>query len=219
MITLNSNPLASTSTKTDHTKAEETQSVSNAVSSEPTTTETSSPQTVFSSRAEKLAQINKEFDITGADFHISQQFINRLSEIGLISTSEATDLNQGLPLSSNGAKETESITALKSSLESIAERINGKEGTSSLLTLLENSQKILDNLDGSQSKTFPVDPATAAAELDHYLKSDGSNILTVNEKQSLADLKTALTIADKLSPEQRTSAQVSKYMEILNRYG
>ncbi|BBB30762.1 hypothetical protein [Neptunomonas japonica] len=219
MITLHSNPLVSSPAKTDQAKAEDVTPVSNTDASIAKETESQSAQPEFSSRAEMLAQMNKEFDITGTDFHISQQFINRLSEIGLLSKSEATELNQGLPLTSDGSKSTQSLTTLKSALDNIFERVKDEGGASGLLSVIDKSRKILDNLDGSKSKTFPIDPATAAAELDHYLKSDDSSILAEDEKQSLNDLKTALTIADKLSPEQRTSAQVSKYMEILKRYG
>ena len=215
MITLTSNALASSSTKTSQTQANEMQPTRTTPS---VTSENQETQPVFSSRAEKLAQINKEFDITSPGFRISQQFINRLSEIGLISENEATELNKGLPLTSSGTQSTESVETLKSAVEIIFERIKNEDGVSGLLSVLDKSQQILDNLDGSKSKVFPIDPATAAAELDHYLKSDNASILTEEEKQSLSDLKTAFTIADKLSPEQRTSAEISKYMEILKRY-
>jgi len=215
VITLTSNALASNSTKTSQTQANEVQPTRTTPS---VTSENQETQPVFSSRAEKLAQINKEFDITSPGFRISQQFINRLSEIGLISENEATELNKGLPLTSSGTQSTESVETLKSAVEIIFERIKNEDGVSGLLSVLDKSQQILDNLDGSKSKVFPIDPATAAAELDHYLKSDNASILTEEEKQSLSDLKTAFTIADKLSPEQRTSAEISKYMEILKRY-
>lgn len=215
MITLTSNALASSSTKTSQAQANEVQPTRTTPS---VTSENQETQPLFSSRAEKLAQINKEFDITSPGFRISQQFINRLSEIGLISENEATELNKGLPLTSNGTQSTESVETLKSAIEIIFERIKNEDGVSGLLSVLDKSQQILDNLDGSKSKVFPIDPATAAAELDHYLKSDNASILTEEEKQSLSDLKTAFTIADKLSPEQRTSAEISKYMEILKRY-
>ncbi len=215
MITLTSNALASSSTKTSQTQANEVQPTRTTSS---VTSENQDTQPVFSSRAEKLAQINKEFDITSPGFRISQQFINRLSEIGLISENEATELNKGLPLTSSGTQSTESVETLKSAVEIIFERIKNEDGVSGLLSVLDKSQQILDNLDGSKSKVFPIDPATAAAELDHYLKSDNASLLTEEEKQSLGDLKTAFTIADKLSPEQRTSAEISKYMEILKRY-
>jgi len=215
VITLTSNALASSSTKTSQAQANEVQPTRTTPS---VTSENQETQPVFSSRAEKLAQINKEFDITSPGFRISQQFINRLSEIGLISENEATELNKGLPLTSSGTQSTESVETLKSAVEIIFERIKNEDGVSGLLSVLDKSQQILDNLDGSKSKVFPIDPATAAAELDHYLKSDNASILTEEEKQSLSDLKTAFTIADKLSPEQRTSAEISKYMEILKRY-
>ena len=171
---------------------------------------------VFSSRGEKFAQLNKEFDITGSDFKITNEFLSRLSALGIITESEASKLTDGLN-STTGS--TDTVAGLKGAIDAISNRVKDEDGVSSLLSVLDNSKQILDNLDGSKSKTFPVDPATAAAELDSFLKSDGASILTDKEKESLKDVQTALNIADKLSPEQRTSAEVSKYMSILKQFG
>ncbi|WP_271272676.1 hypothetical protein [Aliamphritea hakodatensis] len=179
-------------------------------------TAASEEKQVFSSRGEKFAQLNKEFDITGSDFKITNGFLSRLSELGLITESEASKLAGGL---NSVTGSTDTVGGLKGAIDAISERVKDEDGVSGLLKLLENSKEILDNLDGSKSKTFPVDPATAAAELESFLKSDEADILTDKEKDSLKDVQTALTIADKLSPEQRTSAEVSKYMSILKQFG
>jgi hypothetical protein len=115
-------------------------------------------------------------------------------------------------------KETESLSQLDTKISALVKRIKDEPGVDSLITILEKSQTILNNLDGSKDKSFPIDPSTAAAELDQFLKSDTSNMLTSEEKDTVGDLRIALSIADKLNPEQRTSAEVSKYMEILNQY-
>ena len=105
-------------------------------------------------------------------------------------------------------------------MDALVKRVEGETGTTGLIAILEKSQIILENLDGSVSKKFPIDPATAAAELDSLSKKVTAQVSSAIKKIStLKDLKIALNIADKLNPEQRTSAEVSKYMEILKRYG
>lgn len=203
-------------TDTTASSAAQTAATDTAGNTATPATAASEEKQVFSSRGEKFAQLNKEFDITGSDFKITNGFLNRLSELGLITESEASKLAGGL---NSVTGSTDSVGELKGAIDAISERVKDEDGVSNLLKLLENSKEILDNLDGSKSKTFPVDPATAAAELESFLKSDDADILTDKEKESLKDVQTALTIADKLSPEQRTSAEVSKYMSILKQFG
>jgi len=173
------------------------------------------PEQKFNSRAEKFAQLNKEFDITGGRFKITDQFINRLQEMELLTDSEASKLSSGL---SSDTKSTDSVAALDSKITALTERVEGKSEFESLIVVLNKAKQVLGNLDGSKSKVFPIDPSTAAAELEQFLKSDESSLLTDDEKESVKDLQIALTIADRLNPEQRTSAEVGKYMEILNRF-
>ena len=209
----------SSTSQSDKTQTEVNKTTAaNATTSSDKTTEVASTDTKsnFSSRAEKFSQLNKEFDITASGFKITSGFINRLAELNIISSSEATSLSIDL---SPETEATDSLSQLKSDMDALVKRVEGETGTAGLITILEKSQQILENLDGSVSKEFPIDPATAAAELDSYLKSDGASILSDKEISTLKDLKIALNIADKLNPEQRTLAEVSKYMEILKRYG
>lgn len=172
----------------------------------------------FSTRAEKFAQLNKEFDITSSKFTITTEFVNRLAELNIISSDEAASLSKDLPTAAS-AESKDTVGQLKTDVDALIERVKPEKGVESLINLLEKSQEILNNLDGSKSKTFPIDPATAAAELEHFLKTDEAKVLTDKEVNVVKDLKAALNIADKLSPEQRTSAEVSKYMEILKNFG
>ncbi|WP_261843316.1 hypothetical protein [Aliamphritea ceti] len=206
----------STQAETAASKTTEAGTTTAADKATATTSDSSGDKKVFSSRGEKFAQLNKEFDITGSDFKITNQFLSRLSELGIITESEASKLTSGLNTTTGS---TDTVAGLKGAIDAISSRVKDEDGVSSLLSLLDNSKQILDNLDGSKSKTFPVDPATAAAELESFLKSDDAKILTDKEKESLKDVQTALNIADKLSPEQRTSAEVSKYMSILKQFG
>ena len=179
--------------------------------------ESSAAKKTFSSRAEKFSQLNKEFDITSSKFTITTEFVNRLAELNIISTEEAESLSVDLK-ATDTTKENNSVGDLKTGIDTLIERVKSETGTEGLIAILEKSQKILDNLDGSKSKEFPVDPATAAAEVEHFLKSDSAKILTNEETSLLKDIKLAMNIADKLNPEQRSSAEVSKYMEVLKRF-
>lgn len=177
--------------------------------------ETTDSTKKFSSRAEKFSQLNKEFDIKGSNFKITDKFINRLNEMDILTDSQASKLRNGLDTET---KSTGSLSRLDSKINALTKRIKEETGVESLISILNKSQEILKNFDGSKSKSFPVDPSTAGAELDQFLKSDKASILTDDEKNSVKDLRVALAIADKLNPEQRTSAEIGKYMEILNNY-
>lgn len=169
----------------------------------------------FSTRAEKFSQLNKEFDITGVGFKITDSFIKRLGTLEILTTSQATKLSSDLKFET---KSTDSISNLKTDINSIIKRVEGETGTASLISVLEKSQKILDNLDGSKSKDYPINPSTAAAELGQFLNGDTADILTDKEKDSVKDLRVALSIADRLNPGQSASAEVGKYIEIQNRF-
>ncbi|EPJ52175.1 MAG: hypothetical protein OFPI_15190 [Osedax symbiont Rs2] len=217
MQILSSYPSAASQSDKTQTEVNKT-TTANASTSTDKNTEAANTDTAnqFSSRAEKFSQLNREFDITASGFKITSAFINRLAELNIISSSEASNLSSDL---SPETEATDSLSQLKSAMDALVKRVQGETGTEGLIAILEKPQQILENLDGSVRKESPTAPATAAAELDSYLKSDAANILSDKEKSTLKDLKIALNIADKLNPEQRTSAEVSKYMQILKRYG
>lgn len=214
MVTTISSYTAPTTTQTGATDT--TQATSTDTSANTSTTESSTGNSnQFSTRAAQLAQLNQEFDIVSPGFRLSQEFVNRMAELGLISNTEAESLGSDLPVNADGTSETDSVSELNGVIDVLAERY--AEDTS-LIEILNNSKEILNHLDGSNSEDWPVDPFTAAAEIENYLNSDEADKLSAEETQSLEDLKLAMTIADRLSPENRTSAELSQYMEILNQY-
>jgi hypothetical protein len=219
MQVLSSYPSTTQAEKAQDNKTTATTTGSDVTATNATDTaqESSTAKKTFSTRAEKFSQLNKEFDITSSKFTITTEFVNRLAELNIISSEEAQSLSVDLK-ASDSTKETNSVGDLKTGVDALIERVKPEAGTEGLIAILEKSQKILDNLDGSKSKEFPVDPATAAAEIEHFLKSDNAKILTNEETSLLKDLKLAMNIADKLNPEQRSSAEVSKYMEILKQF-
>lgn len=172
----------------------------------------------FSSRAERLAILSSEFEMLSSDFSLSHSFINRMHQLGLVNQHDSAKLNSDIAIQSKNNQETLPLQHIQNTIVSIKNRISPQPHSDGLVALMNNSSQILSNIDASKSNNFPIDPATAAAELEQYLRPERAGIFNEAEVESLKDLKIALNVADKLSPEKRNSAQVSKYMEILNRY-
>lgn len=184
-----------------------------AASTEETTSQ--KPAAQFTSRAEKLATLNSEFNIVSQNFRLSQEFVNRMAELELISTDDAAGLNKGLSITANsGTDNADTVGELTTFIDSFSAQLEQQEDKpQGLLDILQNSKSILQNLDGS--KAFEADiPGTAAALADYLRSSDASN-LTDSETKSLEDLHTALTVADKLNPTSRTSDNINAYMRVL----
>ncbi len=193
--------------------------VTDATTTAATTDESSEqkPAAQFSTRAEKLAALNSEFDIVSPSFKLSQQFVNRMAELDLISASDAEGLNTDLPLTaSSGTDEADTVGELTTFIDSFSAKLEKQEDApSGLLEILQNSKSILQNLDGSKSKTFEADIPETAAALADYLRSSDASSLSDSETKSLNDLHTALTVADKLNPTSRTSDNINAYMRVM----
>lgn len=192
-----------------------TQQTSAVATTAETDTQTDDSQSSISSRAENLAKLNSEFDITNPSFRLSQQFINRMAELNLISQQEAEGLGSGLPVNSSGDSSTDTVEELSNAIDKLS---NNHSDDQTLIEILASSKQVLNNLDGSKQDSLPTDPYSLAVDLANYLKSDSANSLSESEKETLSDLKLAMEIADKISPEKRSSAELSKYMEVLKAW-
>lgn len=205
-----STPAAAATTATTSTQA------SDNSTTETTGNEQQSPAK-FTGRAEKLAVLNSEFNIVSPEFRLSQEFVNRMAELGLISEEDAGGLNAGLPVS-NGVQggETDTVAQMQSFIDDFTSQLEEQDqNPGGLIEILRDAESVLDNLDGSQS-TVDI-PATAAA-LDNFLRSDASGELDDKERSSLEQLHTTLAVADKLNPTSRTSANINAYMQVMTDY-
>jgi len=175
------------------------------------------PEATFSNRAEKLATLNSEFNIVSQGFRLSQEFVNRMAELELITASEAEGLNTDLPLTADSdTSEADTVGELTTFIDTFSAKLEKQEDApGGLMEILQNSKSILQNLDGSKSKTFEADIPETAAALADYLRSSDASSLTDSETKSLKDLHTALTVADKLNPTSRTSDNINAYMRVL----
>jgi len=176
------------------------------------------PEATFSNRAEKLATLNSEFNIVSQGFRLSQEFVNRMAELELITASEAEGLNTDLPLTADSdTSEADTVGELTTFIDTFSAKLEKQEDApGGLMEILQNSKSILQNLDGSKSKTFEADIPETAAALADYLRSSDASSLTDSETKSLKDLHTALTVADKLNPTSRTSDNINAYVRVMS---
>lgn len=210
MNTINSTSAPATTASTSSTPV-----TSTATTADTDESSNQKSTTQLSSRAEKLATLNSEFNIVSQNFRLSQEFVNRMAELELISTDDAAGLNKGLSVTaSSGTDNADTVGELTTFIDTFSAQLEKQEDKpQGLLDILQNSKSILQNLDGS--KAFEADiPETAAALADYLRSSDASN-LTDSETKSLEDLHTALTVADKLNPTSRTSDNINAYMRVL----
>ncbi|WP_020407470.1 hypothetical protein [Hahella ganghwensis] len=170
----------------------------------------------ISTRAEKLAQLNKEFNITSSGFRVSQTFITRLTELGFLSSEEAEKLSGNLASSNPVEQTTQSVEELQESLQSLFDRLADEEN-SGLKTLIGSSMEILENLDNPNAQGSDLTESSIIAALDFHLNSSEISF-SGKDRQTLEDLQTVLSITEKLGQENHSSSKVNQYLKIMNGF-
>ncbi|GAA3936338.1 hypothetical protein [Litoribacillus peritrichatus] len=163
----------------------------------------------LSSRAKKVQKLNEEFFPGGpSTVKITPEFIERLQEYGFISKAEAESL--GAQQAKTGAGDT--VGKLSSEIKALQERLRTIDPQDGLLDILEKSDAIISNLDGSKPSGLAADIKTVNAELNAYLNSEQAKKLSETEKETLDELSLALQIADKLNPNNISSQKLNSYL-------
>ncbi len=209
MISIN-NDLQSTvnpslSNKTNEVIEKAKQAVQDAQES---TIQTSS-KTTLSTRGERLAALNQDFNIVNPNFTITDNFLTRLADLGFISQGELSNLQQELGVNNSSESETDSTLAgIKQSTLNIIERFKNDEQAESLVAILNKATDIIDNF----GKTSSPGISTTIAQLDYQLKNNDVAALTNQDKTTLSELKTVLSIAEKLNSQSRTASNIDTYL-------
>ncbi|MCV6590897.1 MAG: hypothetical protein OIF57_18040 [Marinobacterium sp.] len=201
-----------TSSTTSTTQTEATSKAQNG--SDSSTTSSSAP--TFTSRAEKMATLNSEFNIMSPDFTLTQAFVNRMAELELISGGEAEKLAADLPKGSAAAGDTPTVAELQTFIKDFSKTLqNNEEAPKGLLDILEDAEKILNNLDSSKPDNS-VDIAGTQAALKQFIDSPEALKVNDDDDRNLRALHNMLVVADKLTPANRTSENVNAYLKVLH---
>lgn len=204
-------PAAATSFQTGpQAKASDNSSAASALAatqSAPTDEEVTAAQSEepeFSTRAERLAALNEEFNIMGSDFRVSTAFVQRLHELDFINDGEAEQLMGRMPQVDAGSTDSgTAIQSLQASLVALAE----EEGSdSSLFDLLNRSAEALGNL--SQQNRSDLEGLTQ--QLDQVLGEPSD--LSESARSVIGQARDALMIGSRLAPGTGVNAAIESYL-------
>jgi len=164
----------------------------------------------LSSRAHKIQMLNEEFFPSGpSSVTITPDFIQRLHEYGFISEAELDKLDSG---KSEHQQTTSTLGELSAEIETLSDRLKIDNPGDKLIDILTRAGAIINNLDGSKPSSLTSNIKLVSAELNSYLGSDDAKQLTEAEKKSMDKLSLALTIADKLNPNNISSQKLNSYL-------
>jgi len=164
----------------------------------------------LSSRAHKVQMLNEEFFPNGpSSVTITSEFIQRLHEYGFITEAEVDKLNSRKP---EHQQASGTLGELSKEIGSLSDRLKNDKPGDSLIDILTRADAIINNLDGSKPSSLARNIKMVSAELNSYLGSDDAKQLTDEEKKSVNELSLALTIADKLNPNNISSQKLNSYL-------
>lgn len=172
-----------------------------------------SDSATFSTRAERLAALNKEFSITGPNFEVSAAFISRLQEFEFISPGEAERLlGQSVAKGESTKKDAgpQAIIDLQQDLITLSQKVP-EEGKLALL-LTETA----DALSGLKSSS-PLSNAPQYRNLQQRLEQALENNpdaadLSKADRRRMTQAMDVMLIASRLAPGSETNAGIRSYL-------
>jgi len=167
----------------------------------------------FSSRSERLAALNDEFNITGPGFELSSAFISRLQEFEFINASEAERLmgkatNTAEPAIKDAGPQA--ITELQQDLEALA-RTQTADGN--LATLLNETAEAMSDLKASSPLDNVPQYKGLQQRLEQSLASDpDAAALSDADRYRMTQAMDVMLIASRLAPGSETNAGIRSYL-------
>jgi len=169
-------------------------------------------------RAARLARLNQEFDLASPDFHISESFLARMTELALIRPDEARVLISRLPVSENAEPQTESLRTMEDFLQQLADTLSQAPERAHLVQVLRDTRTILDHMEISQSRSHDAEIGTTLAAIGLYFGADDAPVIPARHEQTLEDVRTAMVVAYKLNPLNHNSDQLNAYARVSGNF-
>jgi hypothetical protein len=167
----------------------------------------------FSSRSERLAALNEEFNITGPGFELSSAFISRLQEFEFINASEAERLKgQAADTAEPAIKDAgpQAITELQQDLEALA-RTQTADGN--LSRLLNDTAEALSDLKTSSPLANAPQYKGLQQRLEQSLSRDSETAsLSDTDRYRMTQAMDVMLIASRLAPGSETNAGIRSYL-------
>lgn len=170
--------------------------------------------TRFSSRAARLARLNQEFDLADPEFHISESFLTRMTQLALLRHDEAQVLITRLPQPVDAEPRTESLSIMEAFLEQLANALSTQPERAPLTKVLRDTRTILDHMEVSQSRAHDAEIGTTLAAFGLHFSAENAPVIPPHHHQTLEDVRTAMVVAYKLNPVSHNSDQLNAYARV-----
>ena len=166
----------------------------------------------ISTRAENIQKLNEEF-FTGnpLDFRITQDFILRLEEFGLITADDAGRLAaRSTPSdSANGS----AVSEVSNFIDSYSASVKEIDPNHSLVGVLQDAKTVLDNFNNPTKSSLNINIPQVTEKLQNYVDAAKEN-MSEPDLQDFEQLILVLDIAHVLTPGTNTTSQIDSYLEI-----
>ncbi|MFY0664955.1 MAG: hypothetical protein JXQ97_10020 [Natronospirillum sp.] len=212
-LTSTPNTTANTKTleeKSSVTESEETASATKTAAA----TKAEADSAAFSTRAERLATLNKEFTITGPNFRVSAAFINRLQELEFINPEEAGRMlgqaTANTESKNEDAGSPQAIIDLQQDMTALSKKVP-EEGQ--LALLLAETADALTSLRSSSPIANAPQYKSLQQRLEQALASDtDATSLSSAERRRMTQAMDVMLIASRLAPGSETNAGIRSYL-------
>lgn len=180
-----------------------------------TSAQAETDRATFSTRAERLAALNKEFTITGPAFEVSTAFIVRLQELEFISSGEAERLlgkatTHTKADATNQESGAQAIVELQQDMKALSQKVP-EEGQ--LARLLTETADALAELKASSPLANAPKYRSLQQRLEQALANnpDAAN-LSEAERRRMTQAMDVMLIASRLAPGSETNAGIRSYL-------
>lgn len=168
----------------------------------------------LSSRASKIQKLNEEFFPGGPKtVTITPEFIQRLSEYGLISEAQAQKLDSSAGSEDSDLKPLEQVSSF---IDKLSAKIEQQDPQSTLLETLQKAKTVIDGF-GIDAAAMNSDIKSILAELHQFSQSEQGLALSSEDKANMEQLSLALKIADQMNPLNASSQELGSYVSVFNQ--
>lgn len=213
MSTINSTGIASSLITNNQTSAtQQTNSASSSTASTSTNSTSNQDKVEISTRAQKIQKLNEEFFSKGMEsFTITQDFIQRLEEYGLISADQASNLGASAETSESGEGST--VGDLSTFIDGFSGSLKKTDPNNTLIGVLQQAKSVLDNFNNPTQSSQNVNIVQVSSQLQNYIETSADQLPEM-DKKALNQLVSALDIAQILTPGKNTTSQIDSYLAI-----
>ncbi|SQH76151.1 conserved protein of unknown function [Shewanella benthica] len=165
-------------------------------------------------RAQKIEAMAKDFFSTG-DFSAADlpKLIQRLYQDGILSDTQLNRLSEGgFELPEIQGQPDDFKAFIQDKREELTASGDTQGMTGVLISLLDDAQSVLNQMDNAQSKEVGQQATRVSAQLNIYLKSDTQ--MSSSDREQWQGLKSMMQLASSMGENQQAVGMVNSYLSL-----